>query len=198
MKVKITQKELNECITNAVKRVLSESKFDKRHGFEKATKSANRDIERDVFGDGFKSYDKPHKTKKDYSRKGKNKFNGRFYDENIDESRLDISSPFDDNYYDDGYDTSEIPNINDYTRGVEFGIDSENKNEPKVVIKTDIDKVEETLITDILDVFDKAKDDIIDGYVSFVVPESIEEPFIEYLKGNDVTIISKKIKKNKS
>ena len=61
MKVKVTQKELNECITNAVKRVLSESKFDKKRGFEKASKSANRDIERDVFGDGFKSYDKAHK-----------------------------------------------------------------------------------------------------------------------------------------
>lgn len=196
MKLKVTQSELNECFNNAIKRIVSEGK-DKRHtfgkeAFEKATKRANRDVEREYKGDGFKSYSKVHKSPKDYSRKGKDKF---VYSGELDEDRLDISSPYDYDFYDDGYDTSEIPYISDYTRGVEFGIDTEKKNEPKVVIKTDIDKVEETLITDILDVFDKAKDDIIDGYVSFVVPESIVKSFTDYLEGNDVTIISKKNKK---
>ncbi len=189
MKLKVTQQELNESIANAIKRVITEKKSDYKFGFEKATKRANREIERDIKGDGFHSYGKVHKSPKDYSRKGKDKF---VYSGEIDEDRLDISSPFDDAYYDDGYDTSEIPNVNDYTSGVEFGADSESKNEPKVVVKTDIDKVEETLIADILDAFEQAEDDIVDGYVSFVVPQSIVKPFKKYLKTNQVEIISNK------
>lgn len=193
MKLKVTQSELNECFNNAIKRIVSEGK-DKRHtfgkeAFEKATKRANRDVEREYKGDGFKSYNKVHKSPKDYSRKGKDKF---VYSGELDEDRLDISSPFDDGYYDDGYDTSEIPNVSDYTRGVEFGSDLENKNEAKVIVRTDIDKVEETLIADILDTFDQAEDDIIDGYVSFIIPQSIVKPFKKYLKANQVEIISNK------
>ncbi len=190
MKLKVTQKELNECITNAVRRVLSESKFDKRHGFEKATKSANRDIERDVFGDGFKSYDKPHKTKKDYSRKGKNKFNGRFYDENIDESRLDMSSPFDDNYYDDGYEV-EAPDINSIVGGHEY-YESEQTDEPTVEIRTDINETEKELINQILNEFEDIDYDIIDGVVTLLVPKSMKKSVIVYLKDNDVEIIKNK------
>ena len=193
MKLKVTQSELNECFNNAIKRIVSEGK-DKRHtfgkeAFEKATKRANRDVEREYKGDGFKSYNKVHKSPKDYSRKGKDKF---VYSGELDEDRLDISSPFDDAYYDDGYDTSEVPNVSDYTRGVEFGSDLENKNEAKVIVRTDIDKVEETLIADILDTFDQAEDDIIDGYVSFIIPQSIVKPFKKYLKANQVEIISNK------
>lgn len=193
MKLKVTQSELNECFNNAIKRIVSEGK-DKRHtfgkeAFEKATKRANRDVEREYKGDGFKSYSKVHKSPKDYSRKGKDKF---VYSGELDEDRLDISSPFDYDFYDDGYDTSEVPNVSDYTRGVEFGSDLENKNEDKVIVRTDIDKIEETLIADILDTFDQAEDDIIDGYVSFIIPQSIVKPFKKYLKSNQVEIISNK------
>ena len=190
MKLKVTQKELNECITNAVRRVLSESKFDKRHGFEKATKSANRDIERDFFGDGFKSYDKPHKTKKDYSRKGKNKFNGRFYDENIDESRLDISSPFDDSYYDDGYEV-EAPDINSIVGGHEYD-ESGQTDEPTVEIRTVINETEKELINQILNEFEDIDYDIIDGVITLLVPKSMKKSVIVYLKDNDVEIIKNK------
>lgn len=190
MKLKVTQKELNECITNAVRRVLSESKFDKRHGFEKATKSANRDIERDVFGDGFKSYDKPHKTKKDYSRKGKNKFNGRFYDENIDESRVDLSSPFDDNYYDDGYEV-DAPDINSIVGGHEYD-ESGQTDEPTVEIRTDINDSERELLKQILNEFEDIDFDIIDGVITLLVPKSMKKSVIIYLKDNDVEIIKNK------
>lgn len=171
MKLKVTQSELNECFNNAIKRIISEGK-DKRHAFEKDA------FEKETNG-------KLHKLKP-YSRKNYK------YEEQLDEDRLDISSPFDDGYYDDGYDTSEIPNVSDYTRGIEFGDDNESKNDPKVVVKTDIDKVEETLIADILDTFDQAEDDIVDGYVSFIVPQSIVKPFKKYLRTNQVEIISNK------
>ena len=188
MKLKITQKELNECITNAVKRVLSESKFDKKRGFEKASKSANRDLERDVFGDGFKSYDKAHKTPKDYSRKGKNKFSIRNYDE-LDESKLDFTSPFDDNYYDDGYEI-DAPDINSVVGGREYSEASE-KNDPKVEVRTDINEMEKELINNILNEFEDVDYDIIDGVVTFIMPKSIRKAVVHYLKDNDVEIIKK-------
>lgn len=188
MKVKVTQKELKECITNAVKKVLSESKFDKKRGFEKASKSANRDIERDVFGDGFKSYDKAHKTPKDYSRKGKNKFSMRNYDE-LDESKLDLSSPFDDNYYDDGYEV-DAPDINSVVGGREYSEASE-KIDPKVEVGTDISEMEKELINNILNEFEDVDYDIIDGVVTFIMPKSIRKTVVHYLKDNDVEIIKK-------
>ena len=184
MKLKVTQSELNECISNAFKRVLSEGKTNKKNGFEKGFKSANRDIERDIYGDGFKSYDKPHKTKKDYSRKGKNKFS---YDENLDEGVIDFTHP-DDEYYDDGYDTEYIPDINDIEGFQEMDGDDEKK-EPMLTIKTDIEKVEGDLIGNILEEYPDAEYDVVDGYVSFNIPKRIKKVFKKYLEDNDVTII---------
>ena len=63
---------------------------------------------------------------------------------------------------------------------------------PQIVIKTDIDRVEETLIADLLDTFEQAEDEIVDGYISFVVPQSIVKPFKNYLKSNQIEIISNK------
>lgn len=73
--MKITRQELNECLISAVKRVINESKS-KKVDTSKPFKKANREIEREFKGDGFKSYDRPHKDKKnDYVRKPKHKLN---------------------------------------------------------------------------------------------------------------------------
>lgn len=91
MKVKISRKELNECIVNAVSRVLSEGKTTKKDGFAKSLKKGNRDVEREYRGDGFKSYDRVHKSQKYYSRKGKNGFNA----DALDEAVIDLIGPED-------------------------------------------------------------------------------------------------------
>lgn len=182
MKVKVTKKELKECLTNAVTRALNEAKsFKNKNGFEKATKSANREIERDTFGDGFKSYDKVHKSAKDYSRKGKNKFNKHNYEE-LDEAIIDFNSPDDENYYDDGYEI-EAPEVTDIIGGEEYDDD------PQITIKTDLDKNEHELIQMILGNFDYADRDIVDGSISFTIPKSKRSKFIGFLRDNDINII---------
>lgn len=98
MKVNISENELREITSEAVKRVLREAleegKTKKRNtddGYLKANKAASREKEREYKGDGFKGYDKVHKSQKDYSRKGKNK--NSWMDE-LDESLKAIGEPY--------------------------------------------------------------------------------------------------------
>lgn len=193
MKVKVSKKELCEAFCNAATRLLTESKTNKDFGFEKATKRANRDIERDSKGNGFKSYDKVHHSQKDYSRKGKNRFSIDNYEDDLDysddmgimgESAIDLSTPDDDNYYDDGYDTSEIPDINDIDGNVEY-TDSFDE-EPMVTFLTDIDPQERDLINNILSDNDSVEPDVVSGEVAFNVPKSMAKNFKSYLKSLEV------------
>ena len=190
MKVKVTPQELNECFTNAIKRVINEKKNDYKFGFEKATKSANRDLERDTYGDGFKSYDKVHKTKKDYSRKGKDKF---VWNGEIDEERLDLTSPNDYNIYDDGYDTSEIEDIEDVVGGTTYDAYSEGDLEkiPTYTFITNIETVEQDLISDILNEFEDADTDVINGDVAFTIAKRRASSLASYLRECDVEIKEK-------
>lgn len=186
MKVKVSRAELKECMMKGIKRAINESKrMNYNDGAIKASKKANRDIERETFGDGFKSYNKVHKSEKQYNRKGKNKF-----DKNnipLDEGIFDFNSPEDDNYYDDGYEI-EAPDINDIVGKEDF------KGEEEVTlitIKTDIDKNESELISSILDRFEDAEQDVVNGNISFVIPKQERGKFIGFLRDNDVNILKK-------
>ena len=178
MKIKVSKHELNECLANAIERLVNESKTHK--GFEKATKKSNREIERDTYGDGFKPYDKVHKTSKDYSRKGKNKWNNNLLDEDI----INISNPYDTelSYYE------EKPRF----RNRNSVIDDDNFVN-YVTIKTDIDEVETDLLDDIKNNFtdEEVEKDTVDGLISFNVTDNknLITRFIEFLKDNDVNII---------
>lgn len=189
MKIKVNKSELNECIVNAINRVLNESKTRKTEdGYLKASRKGNRDAEREMMGDGFKSYNKVHKSQKEYSRKGKNN-SWRNYDE-LDEAVIDFTVPGDEDF-DDGYDMSEIPDISNMTNGKEFqGI--EKPAETIVTVITDINKSENDLIGDILDTFEDAEYDVVDGMVAFNLPKSIRGKFVGYLKDNDVEVMKKK------
>lgn len=188
MKIKATQAELKECLTNAFKRIVNEGKTNKKDGFNKAFKSANREIERDTYGDGFKAYDKVHKSSKDYSRKGKNRF--RFNDE-LDEAVIDLSSPEDNGYYDDGYEI-EAPDIEDIIGGKEYRGERQsvnrNSNEEVVTIRTDIDPIEGEFIDRILDKFEDAEYDIDGGDICFNIGKSRAKKLISYLEQEDVEI----------
>ena len=174
MKLRVSKKELNECISNAISRVLNESKT-KKDGFVKATKKANREIERDTMGDGFKSYNKVHKSQKEYSRKGKNN-SWRNFEE----------------LFDDGYDMSEIPDLNDVVDYEQGYSEINSDSTPSVTIRTDINEVEKDLINDILSEFEDADYDVVEGAVSFTIPKTLKGKFIGFLKDNDVEILRKK------
>ena len=198
MKVKVTQQDLNECIANAIRRVINESKGDYKLGFEKATKRANRDIEREVKGDGFHSYNKIHEPKKYKKPKYKN------WEEELDEAITMTDA--DDTVYDD--------ETNDTIDGLEGFVDltapgddyietdeeddiapvstpyEEDEKVPTVTIKTDIDqRAEQELINLIKNKFETANFDINDGYVAFDVPETIKDEFVGFLEANDVNIM---------
>ena len=160
-----------------MERIISEGKSKTRDGFNKATKKGNRDGEREIYGDGFKSYDKVHKSQKDYSRKGKGKWK---YDEELNEDIINFTHPEDMDIvpdskplikYNHEYDPSEEHSIN------------------AVEVKTDIDEVETDLIDTILSNFDLVEKDIVDGYITFVVPDKMKEEFINFLRSEDVNII---------
>lgn len=72
---------------------ISESQFDEfvnskckknNSDYIKADRKGRRESDREIYGDGFKSMHKVHKTSKNYSRKGKNKFTNDFSDEDYD------------------------------------------------------------------------------------------------------------------
>lgn len=80
MKIRLTENELKTIASNVIKKaiidVLNEGKTIKKNtkdGYLKASRSANRNIDREFKGDGFKQNTKVHKSPKDYSRKGRNK-----------------------------------------------------------------------------------------------------------------------------
>lgn len=176
MKIKVSRRELNECLNNVMRRIIEEGKDKKNNGFEKASKKANREREKEVFGDGFKSYDKVHKSSKEYSRKGKNKKN-YFEDEcEINENVTDMNTnPI---YPNDKGEWDEADNFVNY-----------------ITIKTDIDPIEEELIDKIQNNFSENEveidSDINSGYISFNVTKNKEliNRFIDFLNDNDVNII---------
>lgn len=178
MKIKVTNRELKECIANVMERIISEGKSKTRDGFDKASKKGNRDGEREVYGDGFKSYDKVHKSQKDYTRK--NKWGKKGYEEELNEDRLNFTHPED---MDIVPDSKPFIKYNyEYDPSEEHSIDA-------VEIKTDIDEVETDLIDTILSNFDLVEKDIVDGYITFVVPDRMKEEFIDFLRSEDVNII---------
>lgn len=80
MKIKVNESELREIAYEMIKKALNEivlegktKKINSDNGYLKANRQANREIEKELKGDGFKSTDKVHKSPKDYSRKGRNK-----------------------------------------------------------------------------------------------------------------------------
>ena len=180
MKIKVSRQELNECLNNVMRRIIEEGKDKKNKGFEKATKKANREMEKDVFGDGFKSYDKVHKSSKEYSRKGKNKKNYFEDERELNEDVIDMSTnpvyPNETNK--DMGEWGEADNFVDY-----------------ITIKTDIDPIEKELIDKIRNNFSENEveidNDTDSGYKTFNVTKSDEliNRFIEFLNDNDVNII---------
>ena len=170
MKIKVSRQELNECLTNVMKRIIEEGKDKKNHGFEKASKKANREIERDVFGDGFKSYNKPHKTNKDYSRKGKNKWS---YGELDEDTQISLE---DKPLIKRNYDGVELDRFVDY-----------------VTVKTDIDEVEKDILNDIANTFDdsEVEQDYVDGHIAFNITKNKDliQKFVDFLNKKDVNII---------
>lgn len=182
MKIKVTNRELKECITNVMERIISEGKSKTRDGFDKATKKGNRDGEREVYGDGFKSYDKVHKSQKDYTRKGKGKWK---YDEELNEDRLNLSNP-----YDMEIEAELIPFK--HTKGEYSEVEFNDEN--FIRIKTDIDDIETDTINKILFNFEMVKkdNDTIDGCVIFWVPKEpkdLKGKFINFLREEHVNII---------
>lgn len=176
MKIKVTNRELKECITNVMERIISEGKSRTRDGFDKATKKGNRDGEREVYGDGFKSYNKVHKSPKDYSRKGKDKWK---YDEELNEDRLNLNSP-------DDMDIEGEDVLSKKRHYVDMYADNTT---PGIEVKTDIEDVETELIEKILSNFEMVDTDNVDGYFTFIVPVKMKKEFIDFLRSEDVNII---------
>ena len=176
MKIKVTNRELKECFTNVMERIISEGKSKKHDGFDKASKKGNRDGEREVYGDGFKSYDKVHKSPKDYSRKGKGKWK---YDEELNEDRLNLNSP----------DDMDIEGEDVLAKKRHYVDTYGDDTTPGVEVKTDINEVETELINNILSNFDLVDTDIVDGYFTFIVPVKMKKEFIDFLRSEDVNII---------
>lgn len=177
MKIKVTNKELKECITNVMERIISEGKSKTRsNGIDKATKKGNRDVEKEIYGDGFKSYDKVHKSQKDYSRKGKGKWK---YDEELNEGKLNLNSPDDMDIEGEDVLASKRHYVDTYA----------DDTTPAVEVKTDIDEVETELIDTILSKYDMIDTDRVDGYFTFIVPVKMEKEFIDFLRSEDVNII---------
>ena len=83
MKIKVTERELKECLSNVMNRILEEGKT-KKNGFEKAFKKGNRDAEREIYGDGFKSSDRVHKNLKKGQDKWKYDRNGIYENDSYD------------------------------------------------------------------------------------------------------------------
>lgn len=176
MKIKVTNRELKECITNVMERIISEGKSKKHDGFDKATKKGNREGEREIYGDGFKSYDKVHKSSKDYSRKGKGKWK---YDGELNEDKLNLNSPEDMDIEGEDVLAKKRHYVDTYS----------DDTTPGIEVKTDINEVETELINNILSRFDLVDTDTVDGYFTFIVPVKMEKEFIDFLRSEDVNII---------
>lgn len=100
MKVNITEKELRNIVECAIKRAVEEDIDEgKDLRYVKANRKGQREADREMKGDGFKSNTKVHKTQKDYSRKGKNRPQ---WDDELDEAIDEVMeiNPFTGQEYD--------------------------------------------------------------------------------------------------
>lgn len=80
MKIRINENELKNITYKVVKRALNEMLIERKtikknakDGYLKASRSGNREADKEINGDGFKQITKVHRSPKDYSRKGRNK-----------------------------------------------------------------------------------------------------------------------------
>jgi hypothetical protein len=79
-KLYITEKQFNRLIETQSKKNTKSSK-DINMDCIKANRKKRREEDREIYGDGFKQTTKVAKTEKAYSRKGKNKFKGNYFDD---------------------------------------------------------------------------------------------------------------------
>ena len=75
-KIYITENQFNGLVENK-----KSNKKDDMMSAIKVARKHRREDDREIFGDGFKAKTRVAKSEKKYSRKGKNKFNGDFYDD---------------------------------------------------------------------------------------------------------------------
>jgi hypothetical protein len=166
MKVKVSRQELNECLNRAINRVLSEANYKSKRedGFNKASKSANRDMEREYRGDGFKCYDRVHDSEKHYNRRKMPKINKNNYMD-IEEA-IETSNPYDD-----------MP----YNPNVEYGYEDIIRNDDNQKIyrrlSTNLEEGEVEIIKTILQYVNGAKMDIDNNRVVFIVPSKEVKTF---------------------
>lgn len=79
-KVYITENQFNKLIESQNKKH-NKSHNDINMDCIKANRKKRREEDRDIYGDGFKQTTRVAKTEKAYSRKGKNKFKGNFFND---------------------------------------------------------------------------------------------------------------------
>lgn len=77
-KLYITEHQFNSLVESQTKK---NKKEDINMSCIKASRKKRREEDRDIYGDGFKSNTRVSKTVKTYSRKGKNKFNNNYFDD---------------------------------------------------------------------------------------------------------------------
>ena len=75
-KIYITETQFKSLTENKKKAYKKNSTMD----YIKADRKGRRESDKEIYGDGFKSTTKIHKSSKNYSRKGKNKFNNNYSD----------------------------------------------------------------------------------------------------------------------
>lgn len=79
-KVYITENQFNRLVETQSKK---HNKYNKDINMDcvKANRKKRREEDRDIYGDGFKQTTRVAKTEKAYSRKGKHKFKGNYFDD---------------------------------------------------------------------------------------------------------------------
>ena len=80
-KLYITEKQFNRYFPGGffLRRISGRSRTAK--DCIKANRKKRREEDREIYGDGFKQTTRVAKTEKAYSRKGKNKFKGNYFDD---------------------------------------------------------------------------------------------------------------------
>ena len=79
-KVYITENQLNRIVESNNKKHNKNNNDINMHCI-KANRKKRREEDRDVYGDGFKQTTRVAKSEKAYSRKGKNKFKGSYFND---------------------------------------------------------------------------------------------------------------------
>lgn len=196
MKLKVTHGELNECITNAVKRFLNEgrtkrsTKRDENEdsGLKRPSRKNDRKYNRweenedglyesviDDYKDDYGNYDRDEDDETPESITDIETFNSILDDEStvddVDDEEMSYSSP--------SYDDVEEP------------------LKKVVAVKTDIQPHEKEWIELITSNFDsavinkhtlKGEDGRDRTYIGFDIPEGTEDEFVEFLQDNDVEV----------